>query len=65
MKGYCERHNQPWEIKCVGGQWNYECSKCRAEGFLDLIYDNKVTAKSKHDFTPNYNAQTPFIVRRD
>ena len=64
MEGYCERHHQPLEIKCVGGQWVYECSKCRAEGLLDLIYDTKVTTKSENELKPNYDTQTSFIVRR-
>ena len=37
--GYCEKHNQPWDIKCVNGQWICECPKCRADG----VYDTYVT----------------------
>lgn len=43
MEGYCERHHQPWDIKCVSGQWVCECPKCRAEGLLDTFYDTKTT----------------------
>lgn len=43
LPGYCEKHNQPWDIKCVNGQWVCECPKCRAEGLLDTYVDNKTT----------------------
>ena len=41
MDGYCERHHQPWDIKCVNGQWVCECPKCRVEGLLDTFVDIK------------------------
>ena len=47
LPGYCEKHNQPWDIKCVNGQWVCECPKCRAEGLLDTYVDNKTTPLPK------------------
>ena len=43
IPGYCEKHHQPWVIKCENGQWVAECPKCRAEGLLDTYVDNKTT----------------------
>ena len=47
LPGYCEKHNQPWDIKCVNGQWVCECPKCRAEGLLDTYVGNKTTPLPK------------------
>ena len=47
LPGYCEKHHQPWDIKCVNGQWVCECPKCRAEGLLDTYTDNKTTPLPK------------------
>lgn len=53
MDGYCERHHQPWDIKCINGQWVCECPKCRAEGLLDTYVDTKVVQLSKEQWTAN------------
>lgn len=51
MDGYCERHHQPFDIKCVNGQWVCECPKCRLEGLYDTFYDNKTTIKIQQEWT--------------
>jgi len=53
LNGYCERHNQPWDIKWVNGSLVWECPKCRAEGLLDTFYDNKTTMKKPQEWTVN------------
>lgn len=53
MNGYCEKHQQPWDIKCLNGQWMCECPKCRAEGLLDTFYDNKTTLNIQKEWTVN------------
>lgn len=57
MDGYCERHNQPWDIKCVNGGWVCECPKCRAEGLLDTFYDNKTTMKKQQEWMVNNHTE--------
>ena len=53
MDGYCERHHQPWDIKCVNGQWVCECPKCRAEGLLDTFVDTKTETLPEKEWTAN------------
>ena len=53
MDGYCERHHQPWDIKCVNGQWVCECPKCRAEGLLDTFCDYKTIMQKEEEWTVN------------
>ena len=53
MDGYCERHHQPWDIKCVNGQWVCECPKCRAEGLLDTFVDIKTETLPEKEWTAN------------
>jgi len=56
MEGYCERHHQPWDIKCVSGRWVCECPKCRAEGLLDTFYDTKITMQIQSTTTVSGSA---------
>ena len=53
MEGYCEKHHQPWDIKCVNGQWVCECPKCRTEGLLDTYYDCKTTMLKETEWMAN------------
>ncbi len=53
MDGYCERHHQPWDIKCVNGQWICECPKCMAEGLLDTFVDIKTELLPEEEWTTN------------
>lgn len=53
MEGYCELHHQPYDIKCVDGQWVCECQKCRAEGLLDTFTDTKTTMLPEEEWITN------------
>ena len=56
MDGYCEKHQQPWDIKCISGTWICECPKCRAEGLLDTFLDNKTTMRTEKEWTVSNHA---------
>ena len=58
MEGYCEKHHQPWDIKCVNGQWVCECPKCRAEGLLDTYYDCKTTMLKEKEWKVTNRTET-------
>jgi len=53
MYGYCEKHNEPYEIKPNHGSWVCECPKCRAEGLLDIYTGNKTTLLPENEWTTN------------
>ena len=59
MYGYCEKHNEPYEIKPNHGSWVCECPKCRAEGLLDVYTSNKTKMLPKEYWTvSNYISET-------
>ena len=40
---YCEKHERPYQLFYIGGDWRYECPKCRHEG----VYDTVATTQTK------------------
>ena len=49
--GYCERHNRLYDIRCVNGQWVYECPQCRAEGRYDVYMTSQTEMLPKSEWT--------------
>ena len=35
--GYCKKHERPYEIRRIPGDWVFECPDCRAEGAYDTV----------------------------
>ncbi len=58
--GYCEKHERPYQLFCICGNWQYECPQCRYEG----VYDTVVTTKTEMNPANEWTASDKVEGRR-
>ena len=48
---YCEKHECPYQLFCVCGNWRYECPQCRAEGVYNTVAATQTKMKPENEWT--------------